>query len=187
MKKYNAEIVLEQTQALNAAVNEADELKDPEIAVRKLKYALTKHPKAEAASVNRAKDKIEDLQRRIAEIKRKEERVAALRRKIDSMSQAELRAEASNVINNWLKDMQVGNDTGKYWKYPELRDRLFSVKSWTILDGSTWGAYSSSVKIIIESSTKGGSPIRKVWSVSLTRDEDDEMKPKVFSLSSVDD
>lgn len=187
MKKYNAEIVLEQTQALNAAVNEADELKDPEIAVRKLKYALTKHPRAEAASVNRAKDKIEDLQRRIAEIKRKEERVAALRRKIDSMSQAELRAEASNVINNWLKDMQVGNDTGKYWKYPELRDRLFSVKSWTILDGSTWGAYSSSVKIIIESSTKGGSPIRKVWSVSLTRDEDDEMKPKVLSLSSVDD
>lgn len=187
IKKYNAEIVLEQTQALNAAVNEAKELKDPELAVRKLKYALTEYPRAEAASVNRAKDRIEDLQLRIAEIKRKEERVAASRRRIDSMSQAELRAEASNFINDWLKDMQVGNDTRKYWKYPALGEVLFSVKSWTILDGSTWGAYSSSVKIIIESSTKGGSPIRKVWSVSLTRDEDDEMKPKVLSLTSVDD
>lgn len=185
LKKYNAQIVLEQTQALNAAVNEAGELKDPEIALRKLKYALTKYPRAEEDSINRAKDRIEVLQQRIAEIKREEERVAALRRKVNSMSQSQLRAEASEFINDWLKDMQVGNNTGKYWKYPALSEILFSVKSWTILDGSTWGAHSSSVKIIIESSTKGGSPIRKVWSVSLTRD--DEMKLKVFSLSSVDD
>ena len=88
-------------------------------------------------------------------------------REYDPARSKRLRCEVK--IEGWLSAMKDGEDTTEYWEYPALEQRLYSVKNWEILSINIAGEMAFAT-IQVESSTKGGFPIRKNWKLHLKDD-----------------
>ena len=67
------------------------------------------------------------------------------------------------LVNNWLEDQRKGNDGYRFWSNEPFgsKQRLYSVATWEVVDSS-----SSDVRVLVNSSTKLGIPIRKTWGIS---------------------
>ena len=81
------------------------------------------------------------------------------------------------LVNSWLKDQRNGGDGFYYWTENSrpYATRFYSVESWEVLKSSL-----STSTLLVNSSTKGGIPIRKTWEV-WTR-QDDNGKPGIYRL-----
>ena len=81
-----------------------------------------------------------------------------------------LRSEAT--LNAWLTEQQKGKSGREYWPFSlKARQyvtpvRFYAVRSWEIVDAPT----DLNLTVRIESSTKGGLPIIKLWEVNLDDD-----------------
>ena len=71
-------------------------------------------------------------------------------------------AKRANVktVNSWLEAQQRGQDGNRFWAASTNKKRLYSIASWEIVSSSSY-----SVTVLVDSSTKGGIPIRKTWRV----------------------
>ena len=72
--------------------------------------------------------------------------------------------EIIKCINGLMGEQEKGNVGYQYWKDVSLASQLLSPVSWKILNVNVNGGETVLlVPVRIESSTRGGSPIRKVW------------------------
>lgn len=167
--------VARQTDVVNIAINSVSEDTPPPNAIKDLENTIAACPLA--SNLDNAKYMIRQLQEIQRLLVEKLRRAEEQRARIAAMSKVEREKEVDDLINNWLGDMRVGRDTSSYWLYPSLSETLFSVQNWDILD---YGGY---IRVIvnISSSTKGGMPIRVSWVVSLTRNDDAELKISFLS------
>ncbi|MFH1922751.1 MAG: hypothetical protein ABIP48_23045 [Planctomycetota bacterium] len=71
------------------------------------------------------------------------------------------------TVNAWLAEQQKGRSGREYWATSP--DMFYAVRSWEIVDTQVIGSFAE-VTVRIESSTKGGQPIVKLWEVRLNGD-----------------
>ena len=158
-----------QTEEVAKAITSSSKMSS-ENAISCLERAIKDNPWATNLNIARTRlgnyrTQYKKEQARIAEIKRR-------RAKINNMSKSELQNEISSFINSWLSDMKRDASTESYWSIPSTAKTFFSVKSWEIVstreDMRPWAMC---LKVLVESSTKGGSPIRNTWSIFISRQE----------------
>ncbi|MCS1410523.1 MAG: hypothetical protein M2R45_03718 [Verrucomicrobia subdivision 3 bacterium] len=78
--------------------------------------------------------------------------------------------QAKRVVKEWLTEQKKGRSGEHLWKDGIDRGWLFAVRDWEIQDVSVDDIDGNArVRVRIESSTKGGSPIVKDWTVWLDK------------------
>ena len=95
---------------------------------------------------------------------------------------SEMAAEAEGVVTEWLEAQRRGEDGYDYWhdrdccfgRWDIHPSRMFSVKSWEIVDVDS-NLMSADVCAIIDSSLQIGTPITKTWRIEVN-EYDDELK-----------
>lgn len=184
-EKLRKEESVRAERGITSAIEEAKKIDSYDKAIALLETAIKLHPAAPNLSL--AKSHLEKYKeaKRLA-VERAKRRQAQLAR-LSRMSKAEVRREVNEFIDAWLKDMQLDNDTSKYWDSSSDASTLFSVRSWRILGVSGRDGYSPVANIVIvniQSSTKGGYAINKSWKVGILRDDD--MKWKIHVLTDKD-
>ncbi len=95
--------------------------------------------------------------------------------------------ETVEVVNQWLESQRRGESGTEFW----LDDawvsptRLYSVSDWKVVD-----AEMTNVKVLVDSSSGAGEPIRQLWNISLsTRSENlltDKQDMRIISVEAVD-
>ncbi len=70
--------------------------------------------------------------------------------------------EIRRCINGLMREQDKGNIGTRYWESEILAKQFFTPTSWDILDIAVGGDFANA-KVRIESSTKGGMPIRNLW------------------------
>ncbi|NLG13850.1 MAG: DUF1682 domain-containing protein [Lentisphaerae bacterium] len=113
----------------------------------------------EIAERKRAEEQARQQAREIAERKAREE-------KINQEAKAAARVEIPACINGLLKEQVKGNDGYEYWAAGSSPVKLVAPTQWEIVDLLCFGTYAV-VTVRVESSTKGGMPIRLLWSFNL--------------------
>ena len=99
------------------------------------------------------------------------------------MSEREIRREVTNFLNKWLTDMRLDKDTSSYWTNAYLAKTFFSVKSWQVIGvRDSWSAWENTVIVQVDSSNKGGIPIRNNWKIVVRRNQDDDFQWKISSI-----
>ena len=169
LAQEKADEIERQTAELNKVISRASKA-DSADAVSILEKGINENPLASNLStaksrLSQARSRYEAEQQRLARKREREKR-------LDNMTQAELQSEIHSFINNWLNTMKDGESTGRFWFSPVLAQTFFSVQSWEIYNQKHWSARLNSVRVLVNSSNRGGSPIRKVWSVSIIRNDD---------------
>jgi hypothetical protein len=80
----------------------------------------------------------------------------------------------TSVVDGWLMVQKRGEWGTEYWQDPNEACTFFAVSKWEILScvfaDKYSGGYHALVKVRIESSTKGGLPISKIWSFYMIAD-----------------
>ena len=161
--------------AIQAAAKEKSNLR----AIAILEAAIRENPNAQ--NLSQAKQRLESYQRKQRAWEAAEAEKKAKREKLRNMTQAEIKREVEALINKWLKAMQLSESTMQYWLSPLSTTTLFDLKSWEIVGAKGgWKPYSNEVRVLAESSTKGGFPIRRIWNVTLLRD--DNLDWKILSM-----
>lgn len=79
---------------------------------------------------------------------------------------AERRHEIRSVVGAVMEEQRRGRFGDAYWAHGTFPTRLFSPVSWEILDSSVRGIHAS-VPVLVESSNRGGIPIRRTWTFRL--------------------
>ena len=152
--------------------NEIDELYH--FLVQKEKdYQIAEQKRREEEARRRA----EEERRRAEEERRRIEERNRRFAQYDKMTQQELREEVHRFLNSFMNDERMKVSTRNYWfisnPYKNYETNLFfDVVDWEIY-GVT-GRYSSrynEVRVMVKSSNRGGSPIRRVWIFQIRRNE----------------
>ncbi len=164
---------------IQKAIDAAKEDKYYESAIAALQKAIEGYP--EAANLSEAQTYLAELRSKLKVEAERQARIKARKEKVEAMSQGELKTEIQTFINAWLNDMKTGVDTSSYWKSPTSASTFFSLKAWEIITPASYRSSFNTVIVQVESSTKGGTPIRKNWEVAITRN--DEMEWKIISVT----
>lgn len=77
--------------------------------------------------------------------------------------------EIRRCINGLMREQEKGNLGTRYWESEILAKQFFTPTSWDILDVTVFGTMGTAT-VRIESSTKGGMPIRKNWSFMMSNE-----------------
>jgi uncharacterized RDD family membrane protein YckC/DNA-directed RNA polymerase subunit M/transcription elongation factor TFIIS len=85
------------------------------------------------------------------------------------MTQHRSRKACEKLVHSWLTDMRTGRDPSGYWEASYNMRTLYSVNSWEIISCEFHSDDAAKVRVMVESSTKGGFPIRQTWEVWLGR------------------
>jgi hypothetical protein len=108
-------------------------------------------------------------------------RLAAQREQLRQQQEAERKAQEAQraqtakscaneqipqVIDGMLQAQSRDEWGSEYWDNPASAEKLFAPISWSIKDCSVTGTMAIA-KVLVESSTKGGMPIRKIWTFLL--------------------
>lgn len=178
-KKIDQRERAKQTTQMNQALAKIKNDTDLTTAIKILEAAIREFPMAN--NLNTAQSLMEGLTRKQKAEEVRQEEIRKKKEKLKGMSSEQIQAEVKAFIDDWMGQMRIKNDTSKFWKHPSLASVLFDVKSWEVIGvRSEWSPLYNSVSIMVESSTKGGYPIRKTWSAVLSRNDD--MQWKILSL-----
>lgn len=170
---------MQEAEQLEVAIQAAAKEKSNLRAIAILEAAIRENPNAQ--NLSQAKQRLESYQRKQRAWEAAEAEKKAKREKLRNMTQAEIKREVEALINKWLKAMQLSESTMQYWLSPLSTTTLFDLKSWEIVGAKGgWKPYSNEVRVLAESSTKGGFPIRRIWNVTLLRD--DNLDWKILSM-----
>ena len=169
------------TQNVTNAINAARASRYYETAIKMLENAIADNP--EATNLDDAKRYLKELKERLEREKEQQAELERKRKAIRMMNTLALKSEITTFINKWLTDMQMGRATAHYWFLSSLATTLYNVRSWDILGPSDgeWSHFNETVIVSVESTNKGGSPIRVNWKVKLLR-SDNDMKWKIVSV-----
>lgn len=75
-------------------------------------------------------------------------------------------SKAERVIDEWLQSQRQGDSGVEFWDSLSTPSTLFAVSSWELVKPATDG-YATHANVIIESSNRLGTPIRKTWKISV--------------------
>ena len=130
-----------------------------------------------------AKRYLKDLKERLEREKEQQAELERKRKAIRMMNTLALKSEITTFINKWLTDMLMERSTAHYWLLSSLATTLFNVRSWDILGPSDgeWSHFNETVIVSVESTKRGGIPIRVNWKVKLLR-SDNDMKWRILSV-----
>lgn len=96
--------------------------------------------------------------------------------------ETESKRKVMALITGWLESQKRGEWGIEYWKKPEFATRLYSVTDWEIVNAVdvlnrtelTYDIYNTTwicVTVRIDSSTKGGFPVKQHWTITVSREE----------------
>ncbi len=138
-------------------------------AIKRLEAALVENSLAD--NLYEAQDYLNKLKAAEQTELEKLARVKERREKLEKMTYFEQKSEIHEFINSWLSDMRLDKDTSQYWATPSGGSVFFNVKSWNIIDNSSYSRQINTIVVSIDSSNKGGMPIRNNWKVVIRRDD----------------
>lgn len=166
--------------AISSAIESAKKDKYYESAIKILESAIASYP--DASNISEAQNYLAEIRKNAQAEAERQAQINIKKKKIAAMSPAELKNEITGFINSWLNDMKLDKSTSSYWSSPILETTLYSVKSWEIISSSSdYSPNYNTITLQIESSTKGGFPIRKNWRLSISRNDDMEWKIMSFN------
>lgn len=174
-------IIRDADNAVNKAMMAARKSTDRSYAISCLENAIRNNP--EATNLERAKKYCEELKKTYQYEQERQKILQAKRKKYNRMSEREIRREVTNFLNKWLTDMRLDKDTSSYWTNAYLAKTFFSVKSWQVIGvRDSWSAWENTVIVQVDSSNKGGIPIRNNWKIVVRRNQDDDFQWKISSI-----
>ncbi len=104
-----------------------------------------------------------EMREYLMEVEKQKEEALERERRIRRAREAIANAKEIPTVVNGLLESQRRDEVGiQYWDDPTLASKLYAVVDWEIVNESLLGDRAQ-VKVRIESSTKGGFPIRKIW------------------------
>lgn len=128
------------------------------------------------AKINAEEERQKEIERkaeieRLAKLEKERKEAENERKRKAKEEEAELKNADKNIrilLEAWLKSQKLDEYGSTYWDDPNspLISKLFAVRKWEILLIRTYGKIGT-CKVRIESSTKGGMPIIKVWEISV--------------------
>lgn len=136
------------------AIRKASDESDFNIAISMMETAIGVYSNSPCAGTAREylKDLFaakEEVLKKTREKKRREKALASVE-------------QIPKVINGLLQAQKRDEYGLEYWEDPHNATKLFAIVEWEIVNQEVNGA-TALVKVRIESSTKGGLPIRKIW------------------------
>lgn len=92
-------------------------------------------------------------------------------RRARTLANEQAKKDIETLVNDWLATMRVKKPCGRFWYSGNDAEQLFSVVDWKVFDVEANATNGSGKAIVnIDSSNKGGQPIRVTWTVTVRKE-----------------
>jgi ankyrin repeat protein len=174
-------IIREADEAVNKALAAAHQNSNYNSAIYILENAIRNNP--EATNLNRARQYCAKLKKNQQYEQERQRVLQEKKNKINRMSSSDIEREVTQFLDQWLSDMRLDKDTSSYWTSFASAKTFFSVKSWQVIGvRSTWSAWHNTVIVQVDSSNKGGMPIRNNWRIVVSRNRDSDFRWRISDI-----